>query len=759
MSVKRFRPAARTGRTVLFMALMAALVLATGVPIASGTWVSGFETMLVSQHTDGTAGDEDSWEGRCSDDGNLVVFTSEAGTLADNDDTPADVDGERDVFLRDVAAGTTTLISAPRAGAAENDRGSRDPDISDDGRYIVLFSGQDFVASDTNGGQDVYVYDTETDAWERLDITGDGTTSPGDDIWDTRISGDGSAVVFEAREDLLPEDNANRDVYYYDIAGEELKLISEPRAGGTQTTRGSRDVTVSDDGRYVAFLSGQDFLASDTNGDQDIYIRDMETGDFEIAMTPVPVEDDTWDIQISGNGRYVVFTSENGDLSDDDENGWDRRDVFVYDRETEETMLVSSPREDATQWDRGSRDPVISDDGRYILFLSGQDLVAGDTNGLQDVYLKDMVSDIVMRIPVTIEGTAAGDDVWDFFMSGDGAWFGFTGWGAYFAPGDTNRDDDVFIRQIARPVADGAARLAGENRYATAIDVSEKTFPMGADTVVVATGANWPDALGGSALAGAVGGPILLTTPDALPASVKAEIVRLGARDAYILGGTGAVSAAVENELNAILPGYVTRLGGLDRYGTSRAVANRAIELLGPDFDGTCFVATGKNFPDAIGAAPLASGLGWPILLTPDGTVYTPADMEKAVILGGVGAVPAALETSLKTEFGNDMVVRLGGATRYETAAMVADYGTDNGMLWNGVGISTGQLFPDALAGGAALGLERSVVLLTPPTSLHAAAQAKLTENKDDIDAVRFLGGTGAVSAAVEAQVKTLLGL
>ena len=136
-----------------------------------------------------------------------------------------------------------------------------------------------------------------------------------------------------------------------------------------------------------------------------------------------------------------------------------------------------------------------------------------------------------------------------------------------------------------------------------------------------------------------------------------------------------------------------------------------------------------------------------------------PAAMESAVVLGGTGAVPAAVMDTLKTELGDGEVIRLGGATRYDTAAMIAQHGVDNGLSWNGVGVAAGGNFPDALSGGASLGLKQTVMLLTATNSLPAAAEAKLTANAADIDSVSILGGTGAVSAAVEAEIKAAAGL
>jgi hypothetical protein len=300
--------------------------------------------------------------------------------------------------------------------------------------------------------------------------------------------------------------------------------------------------------------------------------------------------------------------------------------------------------------------------------------------------------------------------------------------------------------------------IAGTNRYETAVKASQKSYASGAGTVVLATGENWPDALGGAALAGAVDGPLLLTQTGVLPASVLAEIKRLGAEDAYILGGTGAVSSAVEAELKKNLTGSVTRIAGSNRFSTANRVADEVIRRAGTDFSGEAFIATGENFPDALGASPLAASGCSPIVLTPrDARPYLPSKVKRAVILGGTAAVSAKTETVVRSSLGSGNVKRLGGANRYDTAAKVADYGVACGMCWNGVGIATGTSFPDALSGGAMLGSLDSVLLLTDPFKLSGPAQTRLAANKAAFESLYFIGGTDAVSLMVRGEVAQLL--
>jgi DNA-binding beta-propeller fold protein YncE len=166
-----------------------------------------------------------------------------------------------------------------------------------------------------------------------------------------------------------------------------------------------------------------------------------------------------------------------------------------------------------------------------------------------------------------------------------------------------------------------SAQVSGTDRIKTAIAAAEKAYPDGAMTVVLATASNWPDALGGAALAGTVKGPLLLTYKDSLPAEVAAEIVKLKARHVYVLGGTAAVSNKVYTDaVKLTIDKSGARLWGSNRYLTANDIAEEVIALKnmpgGGGYDGTAFVCTGADFPDALAVAPVAAANGWPIFLT-----------------------------------------------------------------------------------------------------------------------------------------------
>lgn len=192
-------------------------------------------------------------------------------------------------------------------------------------------------------------------------------------------------------------------------------------------------------------------------------------------------------------------------------------------------------------------------------------------------------------------------------------------------------------------------RLSGATRYGTAAAVSADAFVPGVPVAFVATGKNYPDALAGVAAAGATGGPILLTDPNALPGETAAELGRLRPGRIVVLGGASVILDGVLPALQAYTTGSVTRIAGMDRYQTSAAVSAQTFAR-----SSTVFVATGASFPDALGGGPVAGGLPGPLLLVQPTSV--PAAIatelgrlgaERVVIFGGPGAVSAAVATEL----------------------------------------------------------------------------------------------------------------
>lgn len=208
-------------------------------------------------------------------------------------------------------------------------------------------------------------------------------------------------------------------------------------------------------------------------------------------------------------------------------------------------------------------------------------------------------------------------------------------------------------------------RLFGSDRYKTAVAISQKGWKT-SQYAILARGDDFADALCAGPLAKKYGAPILLTQPDRLNADVLAELKRLGVKNVFIVGGTGAVSSNVEDALKSAGIIKAERIYGADRYETSVKIA----EKLGK-FDKIA-LATGSDFPDALSISAVAAKLGMPILLTGKdsmpGKVKQYIDskqISKTYVIGGT----AVINDSIKNLAPN--AVRLGGKDRYETNVLV----------------------------------------------------------------------------------------
>ena len=298
-------------------------------------------------------------------------------------------------------------------------------------------------------------------------------------------------------------------------------------------------------------------------------------------------------------------------------------------------------------------------------------------------------------------------------------------------------------------------RIAGLDRYATAAAMSAAHFGPGVPVAYVATGQNFPDALAGGPAAGIHGGPVLLTQTGTLPPATRDELLRLRPGRIIVLGGTGAVSAAVADALQAYTSAPVERLQGVDRYETAAAVSRSAFA------PGTAaaFVATGTTFPDALAAGPAAIKARGPVLLT-RGDVLPAATRDELVrlapstvyLLGGTGAVSENVRVAIEQATGRS-VVRLAGADRFATAVAVS---TAFFNLPPSVYLAIGANFPDALSAVPAAGRSGSPLLLVRGGSIPPVAGSELVRLHPP--RVFIAGGTGVISDSVIAQIQALLG-
>jgi len=304
---------------------------------------------------------------------------------------------------------------------------------------------------------------------------------------------------------------------------------------------------------------------------------------------------------------------------------------------------------------------------------------------------------------------------------------------------------------IASPVAaaipTSVDRLEGPSRFATAVAVSQDAFPGTANAVFVATGADFPDALAGTAaVAPGASGPILLTGRDALPDETVAEIERLQPLEAYVLGGEAAVADAVVEELAGLVP-TAERIAGPDRYGTAAALVQRQFAS-GVD---TVYLASGTGFPDALTAGAAAVPAGDAVLLTdgaalPDATAEALAALAPArvVAVGSPAVVADDVLAAAALAAGGAETTRSAGATRYDTAVALSAATVDTA---DRAFVATGGTFADALSGGLAAGLAGAPLLLTPADCLPPSVLAEL--DRLGVERLTVLGGADVVGEEV----------
>lgn len=308
--------------------------------------------------------------------------------------------------------------------------------------------------------------------------------------------------------------------------------------------------------------------------------------------------------------------------------------------------------------------------------------------------------------------------------------------------------------------------VAGPNRYDTAVESARLAFPNAGDAkaVVLASGENWPDALGGASLAGAADGPVLLTKRDTLPVTVRDEIDRLNVTRVYLLGGTASVSTPVAAAIDAIPGVNITRIAGADRWETSSLVARETKKVLtaaGRTSQGA-YIVTGRTFADALAVSPVAYKTARPILLTDPSDLptitaetITSLGVMNAWLIGGDAAIGATATAEI--EACGVTCVRLSGGSRYVTSLSVAGHGIVQGLSWTGTGIATGETYADALAGGSAQGALGSVLVLTPGQSLNPDVSRVLTAKRASLGRVRMFGGTAALGDVTRSQVASIV--
>jgi flagellin-like hook-associated protein FlgL len=427
----------------------------------------GRGTTRVSTDSAGNQSNGDSEVTAISADGRYVGFWSNATNLV-----AGDTNGQFDAFIKDTLTGITTRISTDSAGNQSNG-GSQVTAISADGRYVAFNStATNLVAGDTNAVQDSFIKDTLTGVTTRISTDSAGSQATGGDSRVTALSTDGRYVAFDsfATNLVAGDTNGQADAFIKDTFTGLTTRISTDSAGNQALGGdifGSRVTALSADGRYVAFhSSATNLVAGDTNGQRDSFIKDTLTGVTTRSSTDSSGNQATGGSSevtaMSADGRYVAFWSNATNLVAGDTNG--QSDAFIKDTLTGITTRIStdSAGNQATGGGGGSFMTAISADGRYAAFHSqASNLVAGDTNGFTDSFIKDTVTGTTTRITVSSSGEQSNyeDDAGIVTgISADGRFAVFYSDSDNLVAGDTNGLQDGFLRDLTKT---GVQTLSG----------------------------------------------------------------------------------------------------------------------------------------------------------------------------------------------------------------------------------------------------------------------------------------------------------
>jgi len=268
---------------------------------------------------------------------------------------------------------------------------SANASTSADGRFIAFHSAaSNLVPEDTNNKQDIFVFDRKMETMQRISVSSDGKQS-NDYSLRPSISGDGRFVAFMSYANNLVDHDHNHqlDVYIHDREKKTTELVSISTDGKAGNTK-SMNPTMSSDGRFVAFMSfANNLIDEDINDNPDIFVRNIPEGKTEVvslSSRSQQANHGSSNPSISADGRYVLFQSPARNLvpidnKRSDENEWNFSDVFLRDRETGKTELISVNLE-GMPGNHPSGSPSVSQDGRYVAFTSmATDLVENYPDG------------------------------------------------------------------------------------------------------------------------------------------------------------------------------------------------------------------------------------------------------------------------------------------------------------------------------------------------------------------------------------------
>jgi Tol biopolymer transport system component len=343
-----------------------------------------------------------SWSRTISDDGRFSVFISSSPQLI-----PNDVNSTRDLFIYDREAKKLEIV---RGNSGEQPNSwALSATISGDGRFVAFFS---YATNLIPGASDLckfgcinlYVYDRHTKQTMLANRSSQGrliNVSHNNVIYDQPVlSRDGRFIAFRSEHALSPKDNNHSDdIMLRDLKTGVTQALSVDHAGRSGLDQ-SISPSISQDGRYVSFVTASQLVPDDQNDTYDVYLREVQLQRTTlITRGPLhaPTNAGSTEAVISQDGRHIAFRSWASNLVPGDIN--QEPDIFLYDTVTGSTRCVSAPRQAGVQANDASYNPDISGDGRFVVYASrATNLVRVDTNDELDIFIYDRDSGLTRRV-------------------------------------------------------------------------------------------------------------------------------------------------------------------------------------------------------------------------------------------------------------------------------------------------------------------------------------------------------------------------
>ncbi len=440
-------------RRTLTVAAVAATLMAPAIAATdSVAGAAGGSTVRVSVNDNGIEANDYSFADSISGNGQYVVYASLASNLVAND-----TNGRADVFLHDRHAGTTERVSVASSGDQGNG-GSTSPAVSDEGRFVAFFSSSSnfspgtacWDADNDEQCEAVYVRDRSLGTTTLVTVPIAAEDINGFNGESLAISSDGNLIAFcSAASNLIPDDTNNEsDLFLRNVSAGTTERLSETSTGDEANGRCLGGLSMSGDGRYVAFDSTATNLAPGGTGAGTIYVVDRQLDTIEVRGVGGPASAGAFSPTISDDGRLVGYASYDELVVEDTNPSYD---PYLEDRATGVKTLVNRNLDGVVGFNNDSI--RLSGDGTTVFFRGGGLLAPGAVSGTSHLYVRSVADGTITLANVTSSGNEITNPAFGFGnpLSDNGGLISFGTSNPNVVTGDTNGTQDIFVHQLVVP--------------------------------------------------------------------------------------------------------------------------------------------------------------------------------------------------------------------------------------------------------------------------------------------------------------------